>query len=109
MSETTRGDDEGRASPREGASAQDGPERALEPEVIEVTPRKAAVVITPMLVYKINGDTTCTMCWRKLDKPLMNLSCRSVIDDKGLLRSRSRTGILYVTPSRQPLGYRVVL
>ena len=36
MSETTCGDDEGQASPSEGASTQRIPEPATEPEVIEV-------------------------------------------------------------------------
>ena len=58
MSETTGGgDDEGQASPSEGASTQDTPEPAPEPEVIEVAPGKTVAVITPKLVYKILGDT----------------------------------------------------
>ena len=37
MSETTYGDDEGQATPSEGASTQGTPEPAPELEVIEVT------------------------------------------------------------------------
>ena len=36
MSETTCGDHQGQASPSEGANTQGTPERAPEPEVIEV-------------------------------------------------------------------------
>ena len=57
MSETTGGDHEGQASPSEGASTQDGPEPVSEPEVIEVAPGKTVAVITPKLVYQINGET----------------------------------------------------
>ena len=57
MSETAGGDREGQASPSEGASAQDGPELALEPEVIGVAPGKTVAAISPELVYKINRDT----------------------------------------------------
>ena len=71
MSETSGGDHEGQASRSEGASTQDDPEPALEPEVIEVAPGKALAVITPKLVYKINGDTQDVY-----DVPAETLRCR---------------------------------
>ena len=53
---TGGGDHEGQASPSVGTSAQGSPEPALERGMIEATAGKAAVaVITPKLVYRING------------------------------------------------------
>ena len=57
MTETSGGNHESQASPRKGASSQDGPEPALDREVIAVAPGKTAVtLITPNLVHRMNGD-----------------------------------------------------
>ena len=107
MSETAGGDHEGQAPPSEGVSTRDGPES----EVIEVAPGKTMAVITPKLVYKINGDTqdVYDVLAETTKSRLMTLSCRSVIDDKGLVRRPSCTLAVYTIPSLQPMGYRVVL
>lgn len=55
--ETTGGDHEGHASPREGAREPAHRMIPSRPEVIEVTPRKIVAVITPKLVCKIERDT----------------------------------------------------
>ena len=49
----TGADHEGQASPSVGARTHDDPE----PEVIEVASGKTVAMITPKIVYKINGDT----------------------------------------------------
>ena len=56
-----------------GSSTQDDPEPALEREVIEVAPGKRVAVITPNLVYRINGDVqdVCAMCRRRPQHPFM--------------------------------------
>ena len=50
---TTGRDHESQASPSEGASTHDGPK----PELIEVASGKTVAVITPKIVFKINGNT----------------------------------------------------
>ena len=109
MSDIVGGDQEGQASPSEGANTQDGPKPAPEPEVIEVALGKL-VVIAPKLVYTINGDRQ-DMHGVPVDTIIAvgDLSCRNDIGDKGFVRRRPRTPGLYVTLSLQPLGYRVIL
>ena len=84
MIETTGGGDhEGQASPREGTSAQDSPEQALEREVIEVAPGQTAVaVITPKLIYRINGDARDVY-----DMPVEN---KKAVDDFAVPESTRR-------------------
>ena len=85
-------------------------EPAVEPQVVEVAQGETVAVITPKLVY--SGDTgarwTRRMCRRRLQKPLLTLLCGSVVDQKGLVRSRSCTLAILDTPSLQPLEYSVV-
>ena len=70
--------------------------------MIDVAPGNTAfTVINTELIYTINGNAQDVYDMPvETTKALMTLPCRSVVDDKGLVRRRSCTLTVYVTPSR---------